>query len=827
MLKINKSALLIAVIFLFSCKIYKHPTKNNLTSNPIQDKVKGYKKIPGLFVLFQDTLNGSTYMLVKQNQLKTPFIYFSHTVDGIAATGQIRGGFRDNRVFQLERYFDKIELKFIPTGYYFDAKHPISKSGLANINDAIVASLKIIAENKSNGEILIEAGPIFLQEALSQVKQPSNPGRFNLGALNKDKTKFVSLKNYPQNTDITVAYVYENTMPTAGGGREVTDDRYTSIQIQHSFIEAPVNQFKPRKDDPRIGYFMEEVDDMTSKNAVPYKDMIHRWNLQKKYPDSAVSEAVEPIVWWMEKTTPYEFRPIIEKAANRWNSAFEKAGFKNAIQIKQQPDSAEWDAGDIRYNVIRWVNSPQPAFGGYGPSFIDPRTGQILGADIMLEYIFVTNKIKQSNLFETFANKSEKGECMAGNLLHQSNLFASAAMDVLPANQKLKAKYLEQSIYYLILHEMGHTLGLNHNMKASQMLNCNQLNDTSITHTLGLTASVMDYPAVNIAPNAKDQGDFFTTIPGPYDVWAIQYGYTPDAGNDSLTQIQLDKLLANSSDTCLIFGNDADDMRSIGKGIDPRVNVNDMAKDALVFAENRFNLVNHLMDSLNVKFSDKGIGYQDLKQMYDIAQQEYFNQIQVVVKYIGGIKVDRSKTGIPYVPIDLKQQKQAMQLLSKYAFSEQAFVHHLKPLPFLQTQRRGFNFYSTTEDPKIHQKILNQQQMVLAQLLHPAVLKRMSDTKFYGNQYSLLAMFNDLTKACFSDEKASIGSIKQNLQNAYIDELIDIKTQNAVDGITQAAVTFQLKQIQSAIKIQGNEETRAHFESIKDKIYNCLNKNKG
>jgi hypothetical protein len=445
----------------------------------------------------------------------------------------------------------------------------------------------------------------------------------------------------------------------------------------------------------------------------------------------------------------------------------------------------------------------------------------------MLEYIFVTNKIKQSNLFETFANKSEKGECMAGNLLHQSNLFASAAMDVLPANQKLKAKYLEQSIYYLILHEMGHTLGLNHNMKASQMLNCNQLNDTSITHTLGLTASVMDYPAVNIAPNAKDQGDFFTTIPGPYDVWAIQYGYTPDAGNDSLTQIQLDKLLAKSSDTCLIFGNDADDMRSIGKGIDPRVNVNDMAKDALVFAENRFNLVNHLMDSLNVKFSDKGIGYQDLKQMYDIAQQEYFNQIQVVVKYIGGIKVDRSKTGIPYVPIDLKQQKQAMQLLSKYAFSEQAFVHHLKPLPFLQTQRRGFNFYSTTEDPKIHQKILNQQQMVLAQLLHPAVLKRMSDTKFYGNQYSLFAMFNDLTKACFSDEKASIGSIKQNLQNAYIDELIDIKTQNAVDGITQAAVTFQLKQIQSAIKIQGNEETRAHLESIKDKINNCLNKNKG
>jgi hypothetical protein len=494
------------------------------------------------------------------------------------------------------------------------------------------------------------------------------------------------------------------------------------------------------------------------------------------------------------------------------------------VLVKEQPDTANWDAGDIRYNVLRWTSSPQPPFGGYGPSFVDPRTGQILGADIMLEYIFVTNKLKQSNLFETSANKMEKGECMAGNMLHQSNLFAAAAMDLLPANQNLKNKYLEQSIYYLILHEMGHTLGLNHNMKASQMLNCNQLNDTALTHTLGLTASVMDYPAVNIANSTKAQGDFFTTLPGPYDVWAIQYGYTPEAERDSLTQVFLDQLLSKASDSTLIFGNDADDMRSIGKGIDPRINVNDMAKDALVFAENRFKLVNTLMDSLTIKFSGKGVGYQDLKQMYDIAQQEYFNQVQVVAKYIGGIKVDRSKSGIPYVPIDLKQQKQAMQLLAKYAFSESAYEHHLKPLPYLQTQRRGFNFYSSTEDPKIHQKILNQQQIVLAQLLHPTVLKRISDSKLYGNQYGLLAMLNDLTNACFSNDKASIGSIKQNLQNAYIDDLIEIKTQNSVDGITQAAVSFQLKQILSSLKVQGDIESKAHIESIKDKIRICLDK---
>ncbi len=821
------SALFVAVLFLSACKIKKQHTLTSV--NPIQEKVKNYQKIPGLFVVYQDTITGNVYMVVTTNQLNTPFIYFSHTTDGIAATSQIRGGYRDNKLMKFERYFDKIELKFIQTGYYFDPENPITKAGPANINNAIVASLKIVAENKTSGEMLIEAAPIFLQEALSQVKQSTNPNRFNLGSLSKEKTKYVAIKNYPQNTDFTVEYAYENAMPSVGGGKELADDRFTSIQIQHSIIEAPKNDFKPRKDDPRIGYFIEEVDDMTSKQAVPYKDMIHRWHLQKKYPDSLLSEPVEPIVWWMEKTTPLEFRPIIKKAGERWNLAFEKAGFKNAIQIKQQPDSATWDAGDIRYNVIRWVNSPQPAFGGYGPSFVDPRTGQILGADIMLEYIFVTNKLKQSILFESIESDKEigAGACHAENYLQSSNLFADAALQFLPAESTLKQRYLEQSIYYLTLHEMGHTLGLNHNMKASQMLYCSQLNDTNLTHQIGLTASVMDYPAVNVSNVPAKQGDFFTTIPGPYDNWAIQYGYIPDASNDSLNEQQFTQILSHASDSTLIFGNDADDMRSVGKGIDPRINVNDMGKDALVFAENRLKLVNQLMDSLPIRFADKGIGFQELKQMYDIAQTEYFNQIQVIVKYIGGIKVDRSKQSVPYTPFELKVQKQAMDLLKKYAFSNDAYNHHLKALPFLQNQRRGFNFYSSTEDPKIHQRVLSQQELVLAHLLHPVVVKRLTDSRLYGNEYSVTMMLNDLTQSCFGGENSHLSSFRQNLQNALIDLYIDRMQHNQIDAISHAAINYQLKLIQKMTFKQGNLETQIHLEAIKDKIKAFQEKNKG
>ena len=156
----------------------------------------------------------------------------------------------------------------------------------------------------------------------------------------------------------------------------------------------PENNYVPRFEDPRVGYFAPQITDMTSADdPTPYRDMIHRWNLEKKNPGQARSEVIEPITWWIENTTPHEFRGAIEEEVLAWNKAFEKAGLINAVVVKTQPDDAEWDAGDIRYNVLRWTSSPTPPFGGYGPSFVNPRTGQILGADIMLEFVYFTNRV--------------------------------------------------------------------------------------------------------------------------------------------------------------------------------------------------------------------------------------------------------------------------------------------------------------------------------------------------------------------------------------------------------------------------------------------------
>ena len=232
-----------------------------------------------------------------------------------------------------------------------------------------------------------------------------------------------------------------------------------------------------------------------------------------------------------------------------WNTAFEAAGFKNAIEVKIQPDDATWDAGDIRYNVLRWTSSPDPVFGGYGPSFTNPRTGEIIGADIMLEWIYLTNRVNYDAIFN---ESSSLDSCYSSSMIQDGMILAK--------NIELNdPKIIEHAIKRLALHEVGHTLGLNHNFKGSYLHNVNDVHNTEITSKLGVTASVMEYPAINLAPVGIEQGDYFDVAPGPYDIWAIKYGYTPD-----LTVEQLDNIISEQNKHEHMFANDSEDMRSPG-----------------------------------------------------------------------------------------------------------------------------------------------------------------------------------------------------------------------------------------------------------------------
>ena len=382
------------------------------TKKTISELTKSSRKIEGLFTFFQDTVSGSVQMLIDKNQLNKEYIHFVHTLDGVVDVGYFRGAYKTSKIFEIRKYFNRLEFVSINTAYYFNPDNPLSRAETANINAAVLAALEITAIDEKTGAMLLKVDDMFLSEKLYQIKPAPNPNtkpgaRFTLGSLNKKKCQYIALNNYPLNSDVVIKYVYDNPIPTNRGGPGVTDPRAVHMVIQHSFIAAPKNNYNPRYDDPRVGYFMTQVTDLTSTDNTPYRDLIHRWNLVKKEPSVPVSEPVEPIVFWIENTTPTEFRPAVKEGVLRWNRAYLAAGFKNAIVVKTQPDDAEWDAGDIRYNVLRWTSSPRPPFGGYGPSFVNPRTGQILGADIMLEFVYFTNRVKYDKLYEDVYEKQD------------------------------------------------------------------------------------------------------------------------------------------------------------------------------------------------------------------------------------------------------------------------------------------------------------------------------------------------------------------------------------------------------------------------------------
>jgi hypothetical protein len=822
------------------------PKKDELKS--IAEVTKKCKSYPGLFTMYQDTTNGTTYLLVHNHQINKEYIYFSQVTDGVLDAGFFRGAYRNDGIFSIRRYFDRIELVGENTSFYFDGNNALKKAEAANINRPVLASQKIEAANPERTAWLIKADDIFLTEALGQVKPSANPmarpgQMFDLGRQSKDKSKYSAIKNYPENTDILVEYVFENPYPIRYGSSAVTDSRNVTVKIQHSLIEVPQNDFKPRFDDPRVGYFTQMVTDMTSPSVTPYRDLINRWHLVKKDPSAAISEPVEPIVWWIENTTPREFRATIKAATLEWNKAFEKAGFKNAVVVKEQPDDADWDAGDIRYNVLRWTSSPMPPFGGYGPSFTNPRTGQILGADVMLEYVFVTNRLQNGQVFGTAALGLEEAEasalasdphfCSLGHKLHHNNLFGTQMLQAMAGVEIEKDEMIKQSLYYLVLHEVGHTLGLNHNMKASQMISQKDIHNRAKAEELGLTGSVMDYPAINFSGDRSKQGMYYTTKTGPYDMWAIEFGYSPALEDEAAERARLRKILARSADPALTFGNDADDMRSPGRGIDPRVMIGDMSGDAIGYAIDRMEVVKKGYPTLKDRLVAEDESFHALRNAYLVLTGEHATSLRVISRYVGGVYVDRAfnkQEGAtqPYTPVPAAEQKRAMKATAQYGFSPNAFDMPEGVYAFLQTQRRGFNHFGNNEDPQVHSRVLNIQRDVLSHLMNASVWQRITDSGLYGNDYSLASFAGDLTNAIFKDDMGkSVNSMRQNLQQEYVERLVKILDASSnYDHVSKSTAYSQLKSIQTQLRSTASPDatTRAHREHLQHKIAQAFDK---
>ena len=806
-----------------------------------KEAVKGKKKVDGMFTLYQDTASGSLQLYIKKDQLEKEFIYQSFSMGGPGSLFLNQNMLRETWVFKIRKLFNRLDFLRCNTNFYYDPSNAISKAANVDVSDAVFYADKVAAEDSLG--YLVKADGLFLSEKLDPVKPvfpPSIPAGayFNVGSFVADKSGYEKIRSFPNNTDVVVSLAYDNPAPLNYGDKSITDARYVRVKMQHSLIEMPKNDYKPRFDDPRVGYFTQQMDNMTSTKAAPYHDLINRWYLVKKDPNAALSEPVEPIVWWVENTTPVELRQIVLNAGNKWNESFEKAGFKNAVVMKMMPDNADWDPADIRYNVIRWVSSDL----GYaiGPSFINPRTGQILGSDITIDFGFLGTYTSEEDIFKPVGYPSLNNErsaiamrnhfmgCDMAKGMQMQYAAGNIIAECFDASPDELATLKEQFFTELVLHEMGHTLGLNHNMKSSQMLSPAELNDKNMTRQYGVTGSVMDYSVVNAALDHSKQADYYTVRPGPYDNWAIEYGYTQFSANDEKTG--LDKILARSTEPKLIFGNDAD-IAFIGGGVDPRTNVWDMSNDMVTYGIDRFKLVNELMGKLKGKYAKTGNTYADMRWKYNMLFNQRYSMAIPLAMNIGGIYIDRSFVGqnpnvAPFVPVPVDQQKKALAVLDTYVFSPNAFAADSYLIPYLQRQRRGFDFYGSPEDPKPELNVYYLQSYVLHCLLNQFTLARANRTTLYGNTYASANIMNDVTSMVFdADIKSDVNLYRQNLQTGYVEMIANILLRGSTyDDPSRAAALNTLRTIKEKLNKANstNEQTKAHRASLQFLIDKAL-----
>jgi hypothetical protein len=792
--------------------------------------VEKSEHIDGLLDFYRDRETGELYLALEPEQLGVEFIYAAKFLDGKAGVWASRGVHSEDVILTFRRQFKKLEFLRANVNHYYDPDTAISRAADANRQPSLLAVAEIAAEHEDSGRILAKVDPVFLSESLTPMKPPADPEAkpgeaFVLGEFKPEKSSVRDLHSYPKNSQVTVSYVYEDPAPLVPPGASFADPRLVTIVLQHNFVAMPEDGFKPRFADPRVGYFSTRVDDMTSFSATPWRDPIQRWRLVKKNPGEKLSEPVKPIVFWLENTTPDAFRDEVAAGVLAWNDAFEQAGFKNAIEVRVQADNADWDAEDIRYNVLRWTASDESPWGGYGPAFTNPRTGEVIGSDIMLELGWLRSYNRWDRVFVDGGQGEHRGigrRCYLGaRRAHQLAIAALTSNDTFNEDSEL----LRQSVVDLVMHEVGHALGLNHNFIASTYLTPEQLQDRQTTEAQGIASSVMDYIPPNLAPPGKPQGMYFSDKVGVYDRWAIEYGYSEALEESQAEEKRLQSVLARSTQPGHAFAVDAEAMNDSAMGMDPRVLQSDTSSNSVAAGSELIALMYATQPRLLQRLARDNATWQEMYDAYERLMGEIGRQGMIASRWIGGVFSDKAVQGqpgteFPLTPVPLHRQLAAMKLLRDKIFAPDAFSFDSEFYQHLQRARRGQNFWERPQAPQLHKRVLEQQKLALDHLLHPNVMQRIVDSQLYGNELSLTRMMDALTDAIFNaDISHPVNTKRQQLQGEYLSQLLAVIAEKSETGHTQvgrSAVTGQVLRIADMLEGRPDSDaaTLAHTAAL-------------
>lgn len=803
---------------------------------------KGAKVQEGLYKTYQK--GDDVYIEIPPHGFNKPLLCPIAIAKG-GGMGGMTLNFEEQWVLLFKKQGEKVHLIRRNVRHKAKPGSPTAKAVEITYADSVLMSLRIAATNQQTQGTLINLNDIFMTDF----------GQFGLGHFDASRSVWHKVKVFPRNIELQIQATF------VGGGRSsmisghgddgsVIDPRGKTVIVHYGLCELPDGGYQPRIADDRVGYFVTALKDYssTSKDST-FVRYINRWRLEPAEPiqPGRLSVPKRSIKFYIEKTVPHEYRAAVQEGILEWNKAFEKIGFRNAIEVVQQRDDEDFDPEDMNYNTFRWITTDN-AF-AMGPSRANPLTGEILDADIIFDGDFIRYWKHERQIFRHNGREIEpaspiqamdigwgldhallqrstgplgwnhapqpdspqaarlnairQGVCQCRtHMKHELGMAAMAMVEAQLAQKDGDAKdkdakdgkdakkpeekkdalleeLIQQAIKEVVMHEVGHTLGLRHNFKASTMLPNDQLHDTKITREKGLVGSVMDYSPVNLAPKGVKQGDFFTTTIGPYDYWAIEYGYKPEA-NDG----ELKKIASRGAGTPgLDYGTDEDTVLTS----DPLINRFDMGQDVLKFSTDRVNSVSELIKTLAARVVDDNEGQQRNRVAFNILLGQYGNSAYLVSKYVGGEHAYRDHKGDPkgrdpLVPVSAEKQREAMKILQEKVFDDKAFDFPPELLRKLAVERwMHWGADAESTDYPLFDRILGIQRVAMNQLLSAKTLARVQVNALKvekdAKPVTVSEVFRCVTDGVWSnlskngDKNVSASTIRRNLQREHLKKL--------------------------------------------------------
>lgn len=710
-----------------------------------------------------------------------------------------------------------------------DSSQPIAQAVRNSNLDPIAAAFDIKAYGKDSGSVVIDVTDFFRLDNLPVSLSPDLKRRYNLGGISSDRSFISYIHSYPLNTEVRSVKTFSSSAAPSGFsfGNASTSlpaadvAGAVTMELNNSFIMLPATPMRKRIFDPRVGFIASEYSVYNDKQQkVETSTFIHRWRLEPKSEDldrwkrGELVEPKKPIIFYIDPATPKQWRAYLIAGINDWQPAFEKAGFKNAIIGKEWPENdSTMNLEDARFSVIRYFASDIE--NAYGPNEADPRTGEILTSNIGWYH----NVMK---------------------LLHDWYMIQTAAVDPRARKMIFDDSLMGTLIRFVSSHEIGHTLGLRHNMGSSSQTPVEKLRDKAWVEANGHTASIMDYARFNYVAQPEDKVGPKGLYPriGPYDKWAILWGYKmiPDTKSDEedkkiLNRWIIDSLKANPR---LWFGGE-------GQNFDPRSQTEDLGDNAVKASEYGILNLRRIILQLPVWTREESDVYENLDDMYTQLIGQFSRYMNHVTKNVGGIYETFKSVEQPgdvYEPTPKSLQEQSVTFLHKQLFET----------PYWLLDKKILNKISS---PSTGELIANTQGSILNSLLSTSRLFRMdvmSDRFGKAIVYGPDDLVTDLEKGIWKElgSTQAIDPFRRNLQKQYVDILISLMnpaqpvippglprglivffgadTKNTdIPSIARGHLVVLHNRISSSANISTDKLSKYHLQDLAEKIKQALN----